>query len=281
MHQILNNKNNLIRVARDVLAHFESINVVYLELRTTPRNIQDEHTKETVLTKKEYIEALINVIEEFETHSKMTTRLILSVDRAKPLEDGLETIELCNMFKNSKYMVGIDFSGNPKVSTLRNFKPHFDLIKKYGLKVTVHLAEIWEDTDVEYVLKEIKPDRIGHAVCLTNEVFDYLIKNPVPIEICPTSNLTTRCVDSIDKHPFYSFYKLNKNYPLTICTDDYGILNSDLTDEYLKIANAFSLSLEDMFRLSKNSILNIFDKSSETVDRLNILFENFQQKIIS
>ena len=55
VHQILNNKDNLIRVTKDVLAHFESINVVYLELRTTPRHIQDESTKEIVLTKKEYI----------------------------------------------------------------------------------------------------------------------------------------------------------------------------------------------------------------------------------
>ena len=64
--------------------------------------------------------------------------------------------------------------------------------------------------------------RIGHAVCLNNEQITYLLKNPIPIEICPTSNLVTNCVKNIDEHPFFEFYSKNQFYPLTICTDDCG-----------------------------------------------------------
>ena len=76
---------------------------------------------------------------------------------------------------------------------------------------------------LNFVLKKKIFKRIGHAVCLTKEQIEYLLNNPIPIEICPTSNLVTKCVKSIEEHPFYEFYKQNQSYPLILCTDDCGM----------------------------------------------------------
>jgi adenosine deaminase len=281
LHRVLKKREILERVTREILDDFREQNCVYLELRTTPRDIYNEDNQsEIVVSKRDYLNSVIKVIEEFERDHPdvMIVRLLISIDRSKGLKEGLENVELAKEYNrsHSSLVVGIDFSGNPQVSTFRELKPIFDLVRQYNLKMTVHIAEHWEDSDLEFILKEIRPERIGHAVCLSKEWIDYLIeKQSIPIEICPTSNLITKIVDMIENHPFYEFYKVKQDYPLVICTDDFGVFRTSLTNEYFLIANAFKLSQNEMFLISKQSIQFIFDRSESTFHRLNKKFDSF------
>jgi adenosine deaminase len=114
LHQVLNKRDVLERVTREVLHDFHSDNVVYLELRTTPRNIF-VNQGQIVLTKKDHIDLILGVIKEFEatTNRAMIVRLLLSVDRCRDVKENLETIELCHEHMNDtekrEYLVGIDF----------------------------------------------------------------------------------------------------------------------------------------------------------------------------
>ena len=117
---------------------------------------------------------------------------------------------------------------------------------------------------MDYILKEIRPERIGHAVCLNSDYQKYLFENPLPIEICPTSNLHTLLVKSIDAHPFYEFWSTNKSYPLIICTDDRGMFNTSQTREHHLISQSFKLTLQDLLSLNKQCLDVIFDQTLET-----------------
>ena len=90
MHQLLNNKENLIRITKEVLLTFQKENTVYLELRTTPRQIYYTATNEVILSKLDYINTVLDVIKEFEKQNEMIVRLILSIDRAKSIQDAYE-----------------------------------------------------------------------------------------------------------------------------------------------------------------------------------------------
>jgi hypothetical protein len=57
-----------------------------------------------------------------------------------------------------------------------------------------------------------------------------------------------------------------------------GILKIDLTHEYIKIAEAFNLSLRNMFDLSRSSIRHIFDKSEKTQKSLEKAYEEFEKE---
>lgn len=276
LHKVLNQKATIARVVREILQDFESENVVYMELRTTLRDLYRQN--ELTLTKREYLDTVIEAVKEFESQSSMIVRLIVSVDRSRSIEDNLNTIQLCKeyMDKSNQYVVGVDFSGNPKVSTFKDMRLLFDQIKEYKLKTTVHIAEHWEDPDLEFILKEIKPDRIGHSVCLTPEWLSYLLNNPIPIEICPTSNLITKCVDRLEDHVFGEFYKKGSSYPLCICTDDRGIFKTSLTNEYSMIQATFGLNQDDLLELNRGSLKFIFDQSEETRHRLTEQFKCFK-----
>ena len=184
-----------------------------------------------------------------------------------------ETIELCKSFKDNNHVVGIDISGNPEVNNLKEFKEVFQLIKTNNQNLTVHVAEVAHSLEeTEYIIKEVKPNRLGHAVFLDENLMKYLSDAPIPIEICPTSNLITKAVEAIEQHPFNDFYTLNKFYPMCICTDDSGMFKTCTTKEQFLIADAFKLSAQDIFELNKNSISFIFDQSERTLNKLKSKF---------
>lgn len=216
----------------------------------------------------------------------MLVRLILSIDRAKSVEDGLETIEFCHELRKSSQrgwrVVGLDFSGDPKAGSLNSkFRSCLDLVRRYDIPVTIHIGEIWDDEiDLRLVLDDYRPDRIGHAVCLSNEDVEKLVKRPIPIEICPSSNLATRAVDHMKGHRFGDFYKARPDYPMSVCTDDSGLFDTSLTRENHLIAQTFKMSLRDMFEISKRSIGIIFEKSVEVQEKLKRKFDAFEKEIL-
>lgn len=75
--------NVIRRVIREVLEDFASDNVIYAEIRATPKFGPDYH-------KQQYIIALIE--EMIKNQPLIASKLILTIDRAKGLEDAMETL---------------------------------------------------------------------------------------------------------------------------------------------------------------------------------------------
>jgi adenosine deaminase len=96
---------------KSVLQDFADDGVVYLELRTTPREFP-----ETGLTKEAYVETVLSAIEEFNSNqSSMKTYLILSVDRRDTPEKAEACVDLALKYKH-RGILGVDLCGNPVVN---------------------------------------------------------------------------------------------------------------------------------------------------------------------
>jgi len=104
-----------------VLADFEADNVVYLELRTTPRAIPGHD-----ISKHRYVELVLSSIKEYEQDPKhqLRARLILSVDRRNTLEQANEVLDLAKSYQ-SRGVVGIDLCGDPAKGPINQFAPVF------------------------------------------------------------------------------------------------------------------------------------------------------------
>ena len=93
-----------------MLQDFDNDGVVYLELRTTPREF-----KETGLTRAQYIETVLDSINDYNaSSSSMKTYLILSIDRRDTPEKAQECINLAIRYQ-SRGVVGVDLCGDPLV----------------------------------------------------------------------------------------------------------------------------------------------------------------------
>jgi adenosine deaminase len=64
-----------------------------------------------------------------------------------------------------------------------------------------------------------------------------------------------------------------KNYPICLCTDDTGVLATDITNEYIMAARAFGISRRRLYDISNRSIDMIFDSSIK--DKLKKKFKDF------
>lgn len=82
------------------------------------------------------------------------------------------------------------------------FRPAFELARRGGMKVTVHCGEVPDGPDFLAVIA-FRPERLGHAVVLSEEVREALLSEMprIPIEVCPTSNLLTLALSDHSEHP--------------------------------------------------------------------------------
>jgi adenosine deaminase len=122
----------LKRITREALEDFAQHHVAYLELRSTPKQLVTVHgSKEGLVGKREYIETVVSILEEFEREEQaryqrecdlnspsrlaLVPRFILSVDRSASVEDAMEHVRLAIDLVQSgnTYVVGVDLGGNP------------------------------------------------------------------------------------------------------------------------------------------------------------------------
>lgn len=296
-HILATDHDTVARISKETIEDFAAENVVYLELRTTPKNNQAKG-----MTKRSYIEAVINGIRSADTvdvtfiasdvingnsiksvpkngiclneKKKIYVRLLLSIDRRETTEAALETVNLALELKDMG-VVGIDLSGNPVVGEWKTFLPALEYAKEQGLPITLHCGEVPNKKEIQAML-DISPQRIGHACFLEDEEWERVKALRIPIEICLTSNLRTERLESIDYHHFDDLYK--SKHPVSLCTDDRGLFSTTLSYEYYLAASTFGLNKEEMIELARSAINFIFE-DDEVKQSLKEMFMDAEKRL--
>lgn len=149
----------------------------------------------------------------------------------------------------------------------------FHRARALGLKITVHVAELHNTDDTHTVAETFMPERLGHACCLSEKDWLLLLKQRIPVEICPTSNLKTLAVTTLQEHPFARY--LASGHPMIICTDDKGVFNTTLSEEYFFMALAHQLTRKQLYDLALQGLPHVFEQSPAIHSALRNTFEAF------
>jgi adenosine deaminase CECR1 len=97
-------------------------------------------------------------------------------------------------------------------------------------------------------------ERIGHGVNLISDP-DTLVRmryGPFMVEINLISNLLLEYVKDYSQHPFPEY--LRTGIPVALSTDDRGMWDSNLSDEFYVAVKEFNLSWEEIVKLGRNSL---------------------------
>jgi adenosine deaminase len=259
VHSVITSPERVYRIAQEMLVDFQNENCVYLEMRTTPKALES-------ITEEQYIECITKAISD---HSgSMQTRLLLSINRSSSLETALNTIKLARF---TPYCVGVELSGNPNIGHFSNLRPAFEEARRCGLKVSIHTAETRSQIDTPDILN-FQPDRLGHCNYLSDSEFERILENRIPVELCPSSNMHTMGLESVQDHHFGMFWK--RKHPICICTDDTLLLDTTLSKEYELVRNGFGLREEDMREILGYARDCIFDKEVDIEKMLGIRIED-------
>ncbi|KAH6903426.1 adenosine deaminase-like protein [Coprinopsis sp. MPI-PUGE-AT-0042] len=199
--------------ARAVLQDFldgDTPQCQYLELRTGPRQTE-------TMTREEY---MLAVVEEVERYPEDRAGLIMTLDRKTGEQTWKECLELATKLKQAgRRLVGVDLAGDPCAGDVSAFESFFSEAKKAGLGVTMHVAETVHNTREETLkLLSFRPDRLGHATFLDDDAVNIALHDSMCIEICLTSNILCKTVQSLEAHHIRQY--LAHKHPIAICTDD-------------------------------------------------------------
>lgn len=145
--------------------------------------------------------------------------------------------------------------GGPEVGVPRaQFAPYFDAARAIGLHSVPHAGETMGPETIWESIRTLGAERIGHGTSATAdpELLTYLAENRIALEVCPTSNIATRAVPSLELHPLPDMVKAG--VLVTINSDDPPMFATDLNSEYLIAAQLLELDFVGVADLAKNAV---------------------------
>lgn len=163
IHLITTDHKTVTRITKEVVEDFAAENVVYLELRTTPKRNDSKG-----MSKISYMHAVVEGLRAVDSvhvdfvhqldaqetgnfhpandrcsgsgRKKIYVRLLLSIDRRESTEAAMETVKLALQMKHLG-VVGVDLSGNPVIGEWQTFLPALKFAKEQGVFTTLHSGE--------------------------------------------------------------------------------------------------------------------------------------------
>ncbi|XP_065362154.1 adenosine deaminase-like protein [Calliphora vicina] len=255
MHELTSTTKGLKLACEMVIRDFAKDNVIYLELRTTPKLNEN-------MTRREYIKLIIEAIQEYSEKYSIMVKLLISIDRAQSVESAEEIVNLAGDF-NEKYpdiVKGVDLSGNPNKGKFNDFINVFSKAKQSMLNLALHCAEVSNPEETQEML-DFGFQRCGHGTFLNQVQLQQCLQSHITIECCLTSNVKCGTVTSYDSHHFK--YLFQNKIKAVLCTDDSGVFDTTLTEEFKLACKHFELNKTDINILSLNAIEASFASQQE------------------
>ncbi|MFA3792564.1 adenosine deaminase [Aliiglaciecola sp. SL4] len=145
--------------------------------------------------------------------------------------------------------------GHPQrfLSTMRKLRHQF-----HGVNLSIHAGESDEPNQHIRDTLLLGATRIGHGFNLIDDADTLLLMryNQYLIEINLISNLLLEYVDDYSNHPFPEYLRLG--VPVALSTDDRGMWDSNMTDEYYTAVTNFNLSWSELVKVGANSLTFAF-----------------------
>lgn len=121
--------------------------------------------------------------------------------------------ELVRVAASRPGVVGIDLAGGPLPthrSTMASYAPAFRRARDAGLGRTVHAGEGRPPSEIRAAIELFDAQRIGHGTTLLDDpsVLDLVLERGVTLEACPTSNVHTSVIPSLQAHPLPRWLEL-------------------------------------------------------------------------
>jgi aminodeoxyfutalosine deaminase len=141
--------------------------------------------------------------------------------------------------------------GGPEIGVGRaQFAPAFTMAREAGLHSVPHAGETTGPATVWSAVHDLGAERIGHGTSSAADprLLDYLAEQRIPLEVCPTSNVRTRQVESIEQHPVRRM--LDHGVPVTLNTDDPPMFGATLNGEYVAVAETLGLNHNEIAHLA-------------------------------
>jgi aminodeoxyfutalosine deaminase len=207
------------------------------------------------------IEAYTQAIEDARIAAERDFGIVLRWIYDIPGESGMPAADATLSFATNHRvdaLVGFGLGG-PEIGVSRpQFKPHFDAARRVGLHSVPHAGETTGPETVWDALRVLGAERIGHGTSAVQDarLLTYLADHHVPLEICPSSNIATKAVASLEEHPIRAFRDAGVTF--SVNSDDPSMFGTSLNQEYEIAARLLDLDAGGVADLARAAVATSF-----------------------
>lgn len=197
------------------------------------------------------VEGLWRALGRSEEHHGISTRLIMCFLRDESAQSALATLEAAKPYLHRIVGVGLDSAeaGHPPVK----FQEVYEAAAALGLRRVAHAGEEGPPAYIVQALDALGAERIDHGLrCMEDPALvERLVRERVPLTVCPLSNVRLRAVDALAEHPLPAM--LDTGLMCTVNSDDPAYFGGYVNDNFRAVQEELGLSPERLRELARNS----------------------------
>lgn len=181
-------------------------------------------------------------------------RLVLDFDKPSGVAHAEAMAEFAGA-QDRDLLIGMGADSIERGIDHRAFAAAFESAGRLGLHRTIHAGEDGSVDNIAAAVHELGCERIDHGFRLLDDpvLTGEIVDRRIPLTVCPTSNLMiANVIADLGDHPLAEQRRLG--VLATVNSDDPGMMQFDIADEYVAVANAFGYALEDMEQISLDGI---------------------------
>lgn len=254
----------LVRAAADNVLHAE----IFFDTQT--------HTGHGVSTDV-VINGLHRACLDAQAQLGISASLILCFLRHLSEKEALECLEQAMPHRDK--LVGVGLASSEMGHPPEKFSRAFARARALGLRLVAHAGEEGPPAYIWSALDELKVERIDHGVQAIKDpaLMARLIKDRIPLTVCPLSNLKLRVFPTLAHHNLGRM--LDAGIVATVNSDDPSYFGGYINENFTHTFVALGLTAQQAWQLAYNSFQASFIDDSlkrEYRYRLEEAFETFE-----
>lgn len=186
----------------------------------------------------------------------ITGGLIVCIVRDRPVSEAVELIERAASRRDDLIGLGLDSAevGYPP----QLFTDVFARAAELGLRLVAHAGEEAGPDYIRSALDDLHVERIDHGIRSLEdpELVSRLVREQVPLTVCPLSNVALGCVADLSAHPFHEL--LDARLRVSVHSDDPAYFGGYVGDNFTALRDTVKLSDEQAVALARESITASF-----------------------
>lgn len=256
--KVLQTKDSLEKAVLDVAKQAHQDNIKYIEIRFAPLFHTDKG-----LSIEDIFKAVNNGAEKAESTYDIKVNMLICGMRHQDNQTNIDLFEEVNeLNKDKSHIVGFDFAGPEEAFPTAAIQEAIQYSVTSGSHLTLHAGECG---CIHNIIEGINlgAKRIGHGVAAVSdkEALEHIKEHNALLEICPTSNLQTKAIQSIEELNIR--HLIEQDIPFNINTDNRTVSSTNLNNEYELLYNQNFITIEEMKDINLKAIDHAFISDSE------------------
>ena len=256
----------LHRVAAECVEDLADDGVVYAEVRFAP-----EQHLHAGLSLDGVVAAVLDGLREGERRARAHGHQISVAVLLTAMRQAARSSEIARLAvrHRDEGVVGFDIAGAEAGNPPTRHLDAFEYCKHENFHITIHAGEAFGLPSIWEAIQWCGADRLGHGVRIVDDIdvapdgsvtlgrlASYVRDARIPLELCPSSNVATGAVPSVEAHPIGLLARLR--FRVTVNTDNRLMGATSMTTELARLVSAFGYGLDELRWLTINAVKSSF-----------------------